>query len=318
MQRSPFGKTADGRPVERITLENGALSVSILTLGATLQDARLNGQDRPLTLGSGRVEEYAEGGAFQYFGAIVGPVANRIGKARAPLDGRVLTLEANGAGGHALHGGATGLHQKLWKVETAEAGRLLLSTTAPDGEGGYPGNRRFEAEFTLDGAALVLALRAETDAPTLVNLANHSYWNLGGTADFHGHLLQIDAESYLPADDTVLVTGEIRPVAETAMDFRTPRVLTAADAIDHNFCLSRARGALRDVASLTAPDGTRLTIATTEPGLQIFDARQAGRAGLAIEAQFWPDAPNHADFPSVRLEPGDNWEQVTRFSFVRA
>lgn len=331
MTQESFGTTADGEEVTRVILDNGTLRVCLLTLGATLQDVRLAGLDRPLTLGGERVADYVLGGPLHYFGAIVGPVANRIRDARTELDGRSLKFDPNGAGGHVLHGGEMGLNHKIWDIEAADETRVLFATAAPDGEGGFPGNRRFTAEFRLDGAALLMTLGAETDAPTLVNLANHSYWNVGGGADFHGHLLQIDAERWLPTDETNRPTGEIRAVAGTPMDFRTPRALTAADAIDHNFCLADSRRALTEVASLTGPDGTRLDIATTEPGLQIYDTRHlpaegiAGldgrrygpRAGVAIEAQLWPDAPTYPEFPSIRLDPGASYEQVTRWSFSR-
>ncbi|NDR59171.1 aldose epimerase family protein [Aliiruegeria sabulilitoris] len=331
MTREHFGTLKDGRTVERITLENDAIRASIITLGATLQDLRMAGLDRPLTLGSSNVADYEDGGGLHYFGAIVGPVANRISKARTVFDGRELQFDANGLGGHVLHGGAAGLHHKLWQVEETTQTRLLLSTTAEDGEGGFPANRRFEAEFTLDGANLTLRLRVETDAPTLMNLANHSYWNLGDSDDFHGHKLQIDADTYLPCDETDIATGEIRKVAGTALDFRSGRELTASDSIDNNFCLSDQRMPLRPVGSLTGPDGVRLGIETTEPGLQIYDTRHLPpegvpghggkvyrpRAGVAIEAQFWPDAPTHPAFPSIRMEPGETWEQTTRFTFSK-
>ncbi|WP_116132356.1 aldose epimerase family protein [Tropicimonas sp. IMCC34043] len=331
MRKESFGTTRDARTVERITLDNGTLSIGLLTLGATLQELRLAGCDRSLTLGSADVAEYDTDGGLYYFGAIVGPVANRILNATTSLDGRTLTLQANGPGGHCLHGGLNGLHQKVWEIVDATDTEVTLATTAADGEGGFPGNRRFEARFTLDGASLVLTLRAETDAPTLVNLANHSYWNLGPGPDFHDHSLQVSADRMLVVDDVAMVTGEILPVAGTAFDFREPRQLTPEDDIDNNFCLAEARGPLRPGCVLTGPDGLRMEVATTEPGLQIYDARHmpaAGvpghdghrygpRSGVAIEAQFWPDSPNHPEFPSIRLDPGQPWEQVTRFTFSR-
>lgn len=330
MTQAPFGTTASGVPVERITLDNGAISAGILTLGATLQDLRLAGLDRSLTLGSPQLADYEPGGALTYFGAIAGPVANRIGHAATTFDGQNLTFEPNGAGGHHLHGGPTGLSWKVWTVQEVSDTSVLLSVEVPDGDGGLPGNRRFEARFAVgDGPVLTLTLRAETDAPTLVNLANHSYWNLSDAATFHGHLLQVSAEQVLPVDGNALPTGEISPVEGTAMDFRTPRALSAEDVLDNNFCLGPARVALRPVATLAAPDGLSMTIETTEPGLQVYDGRQlpddgvpghdgrryGPRAGLALEAQFWPDAPSHPDFPDIRLDPGQPWEQITRFRF---
>lgn len=332
MRRDAFGITRDGQSVARITLDNGALRISVLTYGATLQDVRLPGLAHGLTLGSELLADYEDGGAFKFFGAIAGPVANRLAHGRAPLGEGTLALDTTGPGGHCLHGGPAGLHRKVWQVDAAGDARLLLSTLSADGEGGFPGNRRFEAEFTLDGPTLTLGLRAETDAPTLVNLANHSYWNLSGGTDFHGHLLQVHADAYLPVDNVALVTGEIRPVDGTPFDFRRPRALTARDALDNNFCLARARGPLRPAARLSAPGGAALELETTEPGLQVYDARHMApdgvpgqdgrrhgpRCGLALEAQFWPDAPNHPDFPAIRLDPGQGWEQVTRFRFQPA
>lgn len=331
MTQESFGTTKEGREVTRVTLDNGTLRASLLTLGATLQDLRLAGLDRPLTLGGTRVSDYEAGGPLHYFGAIVGPVANRIRDARAEFDGRQLEFDHNGKGGHVLHGGSLGLNHKVWEIESADETHVLFSTEAADGERGFPGNRRFTAEFRLDGAGLLMTLGAVTDAPTLVNLANHSYWNLGDAADFHGHLLQIDADSWLPTDADACATGEIRAVEGTPMDFRTPRALTPADSIDHNFCLADHRRPLTDVASLTGPDGTRLSIATTEPGLQIYDTRHlpptgvAGldgrtygpRAGVAIEAQLWPNAPVNPAFPSIRLDPGETYEQVTRWTVTQ-
>jgi aldose 1-epimerase len=332
MTRTPFGTTANGEAVERIALDNGAISIAVLTFGATLQELRLAGLDRSLTLGSPEPSDYGPEAPLQYFGSIAGPVANRIANATCVFDGQRLAFEANGAGGHHLHGGATGLSYKVWRVQSASDTALTLVTDVPDGEGGLPGNRRFEADFALgDGPALTLRLRATTDAPTLVNLANHSYWNLSDADTFHGHTLQVAADHVLPVDDTALPTGEVRPVEGTDMDFRTPRALTERDVLDNNFCLGRERVALRPVATLSAPDGLTMTVETTEPGLQVYDARHLSasgteghdgrrygpRAGLALEAQFWPDAPTNPSFPDIRLDPGEAWEQVTRFRFSR-
>ncbi|SNT34655.1 aldose epimerase family protein [Tropicimonas sediminicola] len=331
MTRAPFGSTRSGTPVERITLNNGAMRASVLTYGATLQSLYLDGLDRSLTLGSPDLAGYASG-AFGYFGTIVGPVANRIGGATTRFRGRRLDFEPNDAGVNHLHGGSTGLGGKVWQVEAATDTRLLLSCTAADGEGGLPGNRRFEAEFTLgDGLDLTLALRATSDAATLANLCNHSYWNLSGNPTFDGHTLQVAARAYLPTDATALPTGEVRPVDGTPLDFRAARVLSPADVFDTNLCLAEARRTLAPAATLTAPDGLAMTLETTEPGLQLYDARHmpvsgaegldgrpcGPRCGIALEAQGWPDAPNKPGFPSIELEAGETSEQVTRFHFSR-
>ena len=195
----------------------------------------------------------------------------------------------------------------------------------PDGEGGFPGNRRITARFTLIApATLHLSVTTSTDAPTLINVANHSYWNLDGSQSLAGHRLRIAADHFLPTTADFTPTGEIAAAAGTMHDFRTPREIAPENpAFDTNFCLSQRRQPLRDVLWLTGSEGVEMTVATTEPGLQIYDARDARRPGgpayegLAIEAQGWPDAPNHPDFPPITLAPGETCRQETRFSFRR-
>ena len=332
MNKECPGTAVPDRRGAGIRLDNGILSVGLLRLGATLQELRLAGCSRSLTLGSPDPEAYLPGGSLEYFGAVVGPVANRIFDATTVLDDERLNFAATAAGGHCLHGGDAGLHAKLWEVLSASATEVVLVTTAADGEGGFPGNRRFTARFALAGASLTLSLQTETDAPTLVNLANHSYWNLGPGPDIHDHTLQVLADRVLETDENAMATGRVLPVTGTRFDFRAPRRLGPGDVVDHNFCLADLRGPLRTACVLAGPDGITMTVETTEPGLQVYDARHlprpgvpghdgrayGPRAGLAIEAQVWPDAPNHPDFPSVRLDPGEVRQQVTRFSFARA
>ena len=209
-----------------------------------------------------------------------------------------------------------------------------MTTTLPDGEGGFPGNRTLTARFTVQDTTLHLTLTATTDAPTLMNLANHSYWNLGPYATTAGHSLTIAADHYLPGDPaTTIPTGEIRTVSGTGFDYRKPRPIRAGQEglLDLNFCLSTQRQTLRPVATLTGPTGIRMTMATTELGLQLFDGHITGMAntndldgkptqdyaGLALEAQFWPDAPNNPGFPDITLQPNQSWTQQTSWTFTR-
>jgi aldose 1-epimerase len=318
----PFG-TTDGVTVHALTLSAGDLTVSLLTLGAAVQDVRLVGVPYPLTLGSDRVDDYE--GAMRHHGTLIGPVVNRLTGAQAPIAGRVHRFEANQDGRLTLHGGAAGTHLKVWQVEDHGPDHATLTIDLPDGEGGFPGNRRITARFELLApATLRLTVTATTDAPTLMNVANHSYWNLDGSECWDGHSLSINADRYLPTTPDFAPTGQIAPVAGTDMDFRRPRAIApGGPPLDTNFCLSDARTPLRDVLTLTGRSGLSMTVATTEPGIQVYDGRRAirpGRAayeGLAIEAQFWPDAPNHEGFPGIELHPGDPWEQVTEWRFAR-
>jgi aldose 1-epimerase len=317
MTRAVFGLLPDGRAVERLTLAAGDLRVSILTLGAILQDVRLNGVAFPLTLGSPDLAAYA--GPMAYCGAIVGPVANRIAGAEIAVAGRTHRLIANENGRTTLHGGTLGTHARLWTVTDLGPAHATLTLDLDDGAEGYPGQRRLTARFTATAPArLDLVLEAETDAPSPTNLANHSYWSLGPDG-LDGHLLEIAADRYTPVDADLIPTGTAVPVDGTAFDFRAARPIGAAAEAryDHNFCLAASRRAQTFAARLTGPTGIALTIATTEPGLQVYDAARLDTAphaglsgqpygafaGVALEAQAWPDAPHHPDFPPILLEP---------------
>ena len=321
-----FGATRTGDRVEAVDLVGGGLRATVLTLGATVQDLRLAGTDWPLVLGAGSVAAYE--GPLLYAGAIVGPVANRIAGASAVIAGRRHTFEANEGGTTTLHSGAAGLHARLWRIETAAEDRVTLGIGLADGDGGFPGNRRITATFRLaDPGDLLIELTAVTDAESPVNLAHHGYWTLDGTPDTRRHRLRVAAEHYLPVDAALIPTGEVRPVSDTGFDLRGGRRLADAPPLDHNYCLSGARRDLTEVAELVGASGIRLRLATTEPGLQVYDGRHFApgpdrhghvpHAGIALEAQGWPDALNQTGFPSVMLRPGEIYRQVTRFRIER-
>ena len=315
----PFGTTRAGADVAAIPLRAGRLSARILTLGAILQDLRLDAQ--PLTLGSADLAAY-DNGPLQHFGAVIGPVAGRLRDGQGGLAGRSLKL-STGPHPHALHCERHGLHRAIWSVADAGGAHVRLETAAAPGAGGLPGARRFAATYALSETALRLTLEAETDAATWINLTHHGYWRLGAAPGLDGHRLQIAAERHLPIDADTLPTGDIAPVAGTRFDFRDARVLAPTDRIDHCFCLSEAETAPRAVAAFTAPDGMALSVYSTSPGLQIFtgDGVSSGaypghdgqpyhsRPGLAIEPQGWPDAPNHPSFPSIEVGPGQAWRR---------
>lgn len=321
----PFGTTSDGTPVQRVRIASGRLSAAILTFGAALQDVRLSGVAHSLTVGSPSLAAYE--GDMRYCGTVVGPVANRIGGAAARIGARLHRFDAN-ENGNTLHGGRRGTQSRVWTLAGHGPAHAELHLHLPDGDGGFPGNRRLSARYDVDDAALTLTLAAETDAATLMNPANHSYWRLADEPDFCGHRLRIAADRCTPAGPDGLPTGRIAPVAGTRQDFRAERVLTTAP-IDLNFCLSDGPRPLRPVAWLTAPSGLQLELATTAPGLQVFDGHildmpdhpgndggaYGAHAGLALEPQSWPDAPNHAGFPQIELGPGQTWQQITRWTF---
>ena len=324
---TPFGSLPDGRQVGRVVIGSSALRVSLLDLGATIQDVRLAGVDHPLVLGGSVAASYA--GIMSHFGAVIGPVANRIGGARARIGGRLHQFEAN-EGRNTRHSGSAGTHLKIWTLVRHDPDAALFRIDLPDGEGGFPGNRRITAAYRVEETTLSIELAGTTDAPTLMNLASHPYWALQPPqTGCDGLTLRIDAGSYLPVTDETLPTGEIAPVAGTEFDFRTPRPLDAqGPGFDHNFCLATAPRGLVPVARLESETGITLDIGTTAPGLQVFDMRPFGvaeptthgapyppRAGLAIEPQLWPDAPGRAGWPDIALRPGETFRQLTKHIF---
>ena len=326
-----FGTTGAAEPVHRIVIANGGLSAALLTLGVALQDVRLAGVAHSLTVGSPALAPYES--AMATCGTIMGPIANRIGGASAVIDGKTCHFDANLNGRHTLHGGAGATHSRVWTLTDHGPHHAEFELHLADGAHGFPGNRTLTARYDIDAAAtLRLTLTATTDAPTLMNLANHSYWRLAGAPTFSGQRLQIAADHYLPASaGDMLPTGTIAPAENTRFDYRAPRALRAGaeGLIDTNFCLSRARRPLREVARLRAQSGLTLTLSTTEPGLQVFDGHildlpgiagndgvpNRAYAGLALEPQFWPDAPNHPDFPPILMRPTESWQQITTWAF---
>lgn len=318
-----FGTTAQGDDIESITLHAGDLTVTLLTWGAVVQDVRLAGVDRSLTQGSDLVSDYE--GAMRYHGSLIGPVVNRISTGRVEIDGMMYELERNLKDRIHLHSGSRGTHLRQWRIKETSRDRAVLTLHLPDGDCGLPGDRHIRAVFTVIAPAiLTLEITGTTDQPTLMNFANHSYWNLDGTECWDGHTLQIAADRYLPATADFYPTGEIADVTDTELDFRGPRAITVHHPdLDNNFCLSDGPVPLREVLWLSGASGVSLTMATDQPGVQVYDGRHAirpGKApyeGIAIEAQGWPDAPTHRAFPSIRVTEHKPYRQFTAFSFAK-
>ncbi len=328
MQETGIGTLPDGREVRAVTLDNGRLRAVLWDYGARLNDLRLKGHDLPLVLGGAGPAAY--GGVLDMFGAVMGPVANRIRGAAFEIDGTRHGIEANQDGRHALHCGAAGLHLLTWDIASVSEEAVTFTADLADGAGGLPGRRRIAVRYALDGATLRLEMTAETDRASPINLAHHPFWTMQAPDSWSGERLWVGAERYLPVDGDVIPTGEIAPVADTAFDFRRPVRLDPAGLppIDHNFCLASGPRALTAVCRLDSPrTGLALEIATTAPGLQVFDMRPLsvegeqtlhGRpyppmAGLAIEPQMWPDAPGRPDWPDIVLRPGKTFRQVTEY-----
>ena len=305
-----FGTLKDGRQVERLTISAGDLSISILTLGAIIQDARLSGVPYSLTHGSDDVSDYE--GSMLYHGCIAGPVANRIANAEAEVDGRAIRLESN-EGTTCLHGGPGGTHGRIWKVVSQTEDSATLRLRLSDGDGGFPGNREMTAEFSISApSVLTLTLTTTTDAPTLVNLTNHSYWALGG-ADRHEQTFTCLADRFVEVGEGLIPTGRTPSVEGTLYDFRSGAPV-GAGLYDICLCLSDERREMTEVARLEG-GGLTLRLDSTEPGLQIYDGGRPG--ALAIEAQNWSGAANQPAFPSDTLHPGKALVQKTRWTFTR-
>ncbi|MDR1237040.1 MAG: galactose mutarotase [Propionibacteriaceae bacterium] len=312
-------------------LRNETVAIEIARFGATLHRFETAGRNIVLS------RPDPTRAVPQYLGASCGRYANRIAGGRFVLDGVEYQVDRN-EGPNTLHGGQHGFSEYRWEVISASAGKVVLGLVSPDQDQGFPGRLEVRAIFTLLDSGLQLEYKATTDAPTVLNLTCHPYFNLNqdGSRDADNLLVQINASGYTAVRADLIPTGEIADVTGTAMDFRTPRTLAAArpvllaqglavpEGYDHNFVVD-GHG-LRDHLTLTSPDGLRLTLRSDAPCVQFYDG--AGfdgtltspdglayekYAGLAIEPQLHPDAPNHPGFPSAVLRPGDEYRRTIQY-----
>ncbi|MGR3714341.1 MAG: aldose epimerase family protein [Shimia sp.] len=329
-QIEDWGQMPDGANVERVRLEGGGLTAHVMTYGAVLQDLRLAGHEAPLVLGFPEFAPYLTKSPF--FGATAGRFANRVRDGHLELNGETYQLNQNFIGQHTLHGGADSMGKRLWEIDAVAQNSVTLKITLTDGHMGFPGTLTARVTFALlEGGVLDIQMQAETDKTTICSLAHHSYFTLDDAATISEHLLQIEAQTYLPVDEGLIPTGVQRDVAGTGFDFRVAAPVAQAHEVDHNFCVSSAREALRQVAELYSPkSGLRMMCHTTEPGLQVYDGanididvggldgKLMGRfAGLAMEPQIWPDAHHHSHFPQAVLQPGETYNQHTQFVFSK-
>jgi aldose 1-epimerase len=344
-----YGVTADGIDVYEYTLTNARkMEVKIITFGGIITSIKVPDRRRTfenVALGFDNLQDYET--KNPYFGCITGRYANRIDEGMFTLNGVTYQLDINNPPNH-LHGGIKGFDKQVWEVtqEIVEGNRvgIELHYLSPDGDQNYPGNMDAYVTYTLtDRNEIRMDYRATTDAPTIVNLTNHTYWNLAGEGEgaIYDHVLRIDADHYTPVDETLIPTGEIAPVEGTPLDFRRSKPI--ADGIrsdhpqivigrgfDHNWVLNRPSfedKSLILAAQLYEPESGRfLEILTTEPGIQFYSgnfldgtlygtSHRAYRQGdgLALETQHFPDSPNHPNFPSTVLLPGDTYETTTIF-----
>jgi aldose 1-epimerase len=338
----PFGRTPEGQLVTVYTITNkNGMSVSIMNYGATIVKILApdrNGKLDDVVLGFDKFSSYPK--LSPYFGATVGRYANRIAKGQFQLGKTLYQLPINN-GPNSLHGGLRGFDKRMWKVEPVESDipALRFSRLSSDGEEGYPGNLFVSVTFSLnDDNELRISYEATTDKPTIINLSNHSYFNLAGGGTIRNHVLTLHADAFTPVDATLIPTGEIKKVAGTPWDFRTPTPIglhlkeTGGNPIgyDHNFVLNK--GILSDwslAAEIYDPkSGRTLKISTDQPGIQFYsgnflDGTLIGAGGnvyrqydaIVLETQHFPDSPNHDNFPSTVLTPGETYKTSTVYAF---
>jgi aldose 1-epimerase len=342
----------EGQPVDfyRLTNANG-MEITVLTYGGIIQSISVPDRDGTfanVALGFDNLDDYVA--RSPYFGCIVGRYANRIARGRFTLDGQEYELAINNDP-NTLHGGEKGFDKQIWATNgpemVSDGQAISLSYTSPDGEEGYPGTLDVTVTYTLtDADEIRIDYLATTDATTVLNLTNHSYFNLAGegSGPIFDHELMLNAPEYTPVDETLIPTGEIAPVAGTPFDFTTAKpigqdIRDASDeqiligrGYDHNFVIDRsdvAEGELAMVAQVTDPEsGRMMEVHSTEPGVQLYtgnflDGTFAGTSGMVyrqsdafcLETQHFPDSPNQPDFPSTVLEPGDEFTSTTVYTF---
>jgi aldose 1-epimerase len=339
----PFGKLPDGTTIEIFTLSEGAFEAQITTYGGvvvSLKTPDRNGKVGDVVLGFDDVDGYYanfNGPSDAFFGALIGRYANRIAHGRFTLDGKNYSLPLNN-GANSLHGGPHGFNNVVWKAKPIANG-VELTYLSKDGEAGYPGNLTATVRYTLMKGELRIEYSATTDKNTVVNLTNHSYFNLAGKGDILGHELTLHASRFTPVDAGLIPTGELKSVESTPFDFRKSTAIGARIAADneqlhlgkgydHNWVLDSGGGKLAVAAEVYDPSSGRvLKVLTDQPGIQFYsgnflDGSIEGRgrsfelhAALCLETQHFPDSPNHPDFPTTELKPGQHYHTVTVYSF---
>jgi aldose 1-epimerase len=345
IDKKEFGKTADGQAVDLYTLTNAnGVTAKIMTYGGIITELHVpdrDGKFEDVVLGFDNLKQYLAGHPF--FGAIAGRVANRIAKGKFTLDGKEYSLFINN-GPNSLHGGKVGFDKKVWKAEPTEKAdgvALKMTYTSPDGEEGYPGTLCTTVTYTLTNAnELRIDYTATTDKPTILNLTNHSYFNLAGpkSGDILGHELWLNADKYTPADDTLIPTGKLESVKGTPLDFKKPTPIGArigelknfpGGGYDHNFAINKGGEEYTMTARVVEPkSGRMMEVFTTEPGVQLYtgnflDGSLKGKGGVTyhkhqgfcLETQHFPDSIHHPEFPSTVLEPGRTYKQTTIYKF---
>jgi aldose 1-epimerase len=351
--KADFGKTPDGTAVEIYTLRNAkGAEAHIMTYGGIVQSLSMpdkNGNFADVVLGFNNLDGYVNDTYLKgcpYFGALIGRYGNRIGGAKFTLEGQNYTLAGNNHG-NSLHGGLKGFDKVVWSVEEAEVGKhgpkLELTYLSKDGEEGFPGNLKVKATYTLtEDNALKLQYKATTDKPTVVNLTQHSYFNLAGEGhgDILGHQVYINADKTTPVDAGLITTGEFADVTGTPFDFRKPtaigarindpdKVLQYGPGYDHNWVINKPLGQFGLQARVVEPNSGRVVeVWSDEPGLQFYagnflDGTLTGKSGVAyqvhtgfaMEPQHFPDSPNKANFPSVELKPGETYHNTIEYKF---
>ncbi len=343
IEKKPFGKTADSVEVDLYTCTNAkGVVLKMTNFGATVVALELPDRDGNMdnvNLGFSTLDGYL--GDHPYFGATVGRYCNRIGKGKFTLDGKEYTLATNDGENH-LHGGEVGFNKVVWNAEpfeTEDGVGIIFSYRSKDGEEGYPGNVDVTAVYTLTNEDdLVIDFSATTDAPTPLNLTNHNYWNLcgAGSGTIRDHVLTINADKYLPTDAGLIPTGEMANVAGTPLDFTKPKKIgldldkIEADPVGFDHCWVLRPGEGGDYLTLAArvkceKTGRVMEVHTTQPGLQFYsgnflDGSEASGGykqyeGFCLETQHYPDSPNHENFPSTILRPGETYKQTTVLMF---